>query len=45
MEESKKRHQPFPESQTEIDLVNDDGIVVDKLKLDENDAIFAESFR
>ena len=45
MEESKSRHQPFPESQKEIDLVNDDGFVVDKLKIDENDPIFAETFR
>ena len=37
--------QPFPEDQKEVELVNDDGLVLESLKLDENDPIFAESFR
>ena len=42
---SKSIYQPFPADQTEIEHINDDGFVLDRLKLDETDPIFAETFR
>ena len=42
---SRSIYQPFPADQTEIELINDDGFVLDRLKLDESDPIFAETFR
>ena len=36
---------PFPEDQQEVELVNDDGLVKEKLHLSDVDPIFAESFR
>ena len=42
---SKLDYEPFPSDQTEIQLTNDDGLIVETLKLDNNDPIFADSFR
>ena len=42
---AKQEFQPFPADQTEILLVNDDGVTKESLKLDEIDPIFAESFK
>lgn len=41
----KTEYQPFPSDQTEIQLINDDGFAIESLGLDDNDPIFAMSFR